>query len=96
MRITEADRELLLRVHRSPWDRIAEGDVTWEADAAGRTSYKLWSSSGEYEIVTRRIKRLVEAGLVTRASGYRYNGGMMTLTEAGRRVIGRVVDAPSQ
>lgn len=62
--MTTADFQMLKRVEA--------GDVTWNEDARGRISYRLWSDEHTYVTCTPRLKRLDSFGLIDRwrAAGY--------------------------
>lgn len=81
MRMTDADRLLL--------SRIANDDLTWRSNIAGRVTFRCWDSEQDAEIVTRRGKRLEAAGLIERWTGWQHGRGGVALTDKGRAVIDR-------
>jgi hypothetical protein len=63
--------------------QVAAENVTW---VGYRRSFRLWQDEHSYTLVTRRMKRLLAAGLVRcdMAAGYTYvHKGPVVLTDAG-------------
>jgi hypothetical protein len=73
--LTATDRWLL--------GRIQAGDVTWRT-ASGGVSYRVWVNEDTTETVTRRARRLVDAGLARRRElTWRPGRGWVELTRPG-------------
>lgn len=79
-----ADLDLLCRVEDRWTD---DSDVTWRMRADSKKTYRLWSTEYDYEVVTPRALRLLDAGLVEHTSGWKYTVGGLKLTPAGRAAL---------